>query len=170
MSFGTASERPAAMRRDAITMSARSLNESPSMAVSTDEANPVPAGRRALPSLCRRRTGPRRERLSRSMLDRAHRLFGARAISRGRSWSKTIRPVPARASLDRNRSRPRWRRIWTVPSGQPSILRRLGLGSSLHVAEDDGEAVFFGKSIDLIVQFVVVHGFGPAFCVISFGE
>ena len=45
-------------------------------------------------------------------------------------------------------------------------LGSLGLASSLHVAEDDGEAIFLGKPMDLFVKVVEFHGFWPAFCVI----
>ena len=39
--------------------------------------------------------------------------------------------------------------------------RRLGLGLSLQVAEDDRLPIFFGKPIDLLVELGVVHDFRP---------
>ena len=72
-------------------------------------------------------------------------------------------PTPRRVSLARNCSRPRCRRIWTVPRGQPRLSAASDLGLSLHVTEYDRPPVFLGQAIDLLVQFGVVHGFESRF-------
>ena len=81
---------------------------------------------------------------------------------------RAITPAPRRVSLDRSRSRPRCRRTWTVPSGQPSVSCRLCLGLSLQVAEDDRLAIFLGKPIDFVVKLGMVHDFQPRFRGVAF--
>ncbi len=132
------------------------------MAVSADSASPVTAGATS-PAV----PWPEANRTAAGAVVSVHSRPGARS-PRGERVARpsTARPIEADAPAGQPGPQPFPAAVQADldgPQGPAERLRGLGLGPSLHVAEDDRLPVFLGEPIDLLVQLGEVQGVGPRF-------